>query len=276
VFLPSGPCAPARSTRVADVQATSGEGSTPLIRVAGVSVGYGQRVVLSGLTFTVARGDFLGVVGPNGIGKTTLLRALLGLLHPRSGEINWSARAAVGYMPHAGLFDFAAPLTAHEVALMGRLPRGVQPGGWRSADHAAARRALERVGAGTLGNTLYRELSAGEQQRVLLARALAGEPALLVLDEPTASMDPGGERAVVTLLKNLHALGHTTIVLVSHRLPLVLQTATTILLLSARGYLFGRAAEVLVPERLTELYGVPVRIVPVEGRDVVVVEGLDG
>jgi ABC-type Mn2+/Zn2+ transport system ATPase subunit len=242
------------------------------VRFDDVALGYGRTAVLEGLSFAVRRGDFLGIVGPNGAGKTTILRAILGLLRPLAGRIEQPRRPVIGYVPQREHIDTIIPVTAMEVALMGRAPRmgAVQRVG--PADRAAALRALDRVGVVSLGPDLFRDLSGGQQQRVLLARALASEPDLLVLDEPTNNMDLASQEAIVSLLEELNRSSGLTVLLVTHMLPVVLDSATTMLLLEQGRVLFGAADEVLREDLLGELFGVAVRLADVAGRRTLVVE----
>ncbi|MEW5725544.1 MAG: metal ABC transporter ATP-binding protein, partial [Thermodesulfobacteriota bacterium] len=168
---------------------------TPVIEVSDLWFSYNGLPVLQGVNLTVAAGDFVAVIGPNGGGKTTLIKLLVGLLRPGRGSIRiWGrgpseASPEVGYVPQDTGINRSVPVVVHSVVLMGRLRGG---GGWRrfsEADHLAAREALERVGMWEHRRRLVTELSGGQRQRVLLARALVAGPKLLCLDEPTASVD---------------------------------------------------------------------------------------
>ena len=247
--------------------------SHPLLRFSDVTLGYGETPVLRGLSFHVCRGEFLGIVGPNGSGKTTILRAILGLLRPMAGAVTWAARPILGYVPQREHVDTIMPVTAMEVALMGRAPRVGPLARLRSADREAARRALDRVGADHVARRLFRDLSGGQQQRVLLARALASEPDLLVLDEPTNGMDLASEHAIVELLADLNRDAGLTILLVTHLLPIVLNAASAILLIEDGRVLYGDADEVLQEDKLSELYRIPVRLTTVAGKRTLVVGG---
>jgi len=238
----------------------------PLVAFDDVTLGYGGVPVLRHLSFHICSGEFLGIVGPNGAGKTTVLRAILGLLTPMAGHIHFTRRPVVGYVPQREHIDTIMPVTALEVALMGRTARLgplLRPG---RADREAARRALAQAGVEDVAQRLFRDLSGGQQQRVLLARALAAEPDLLVLDEPTNGMDLAGEHAIVELLALLNRTRGLTILLVTHLLPIVLNTASTILLMEGGRILYGEAAEILQDDTLTGLYGVSVRVVAVGDR----------
>jgi len=229
--------------------------------------------VLGHLSFHICAGEFLGIVGPNGSGKTTILRAILGLIRPLSGRVARLGRPVIGYVPQRENIDTIMPVTAREVALMGRAPRLGPVDRLRPEDRRAADAALERVGVGALAPVLFRDLSGGQQQRVLIARALASDPDLLVLDEPTNGMDLASEHAIVGLLRGLNRDRGLTVLLVTHLLPIVLNAATTILLIEEGRILYGDADDVLEEEKLTRLYRLPVRVATVAGRRTLVVGG---
>jgi ABC-type Mn2+/Zn2+ transport system ATPase subunit len=233
-----------------------------LVALRGAAVGYGRRPLLTGVELSVRAGDFLGIVGPNGGGKTTVLRALLGALAPLAGRRELPAPLAVGYVPQRDLVDPIWPLTAEEVARMGRA-RLVRPGRRLGpADREAVQEALARAGVRELAGRPYRELSGGERQRTLIARALAAEPALLALDEPTNGMDPAGEEDVMELLDALNRERGLAVVMVSHRLDVVARHAAALCYVDqARGVVrTGPAGEMLAPEALAALFGRPVRL----------------
>ena len=243
----------------------------PLLRFDGVALGYGRVPVLRQLSFHVDRGEFLGLVGPNGSGKTTILRAILGLVRPLAGTIERAGAPVIGYVPQRESIDPIMPVTAHEVALMGRAPRLGALARTAARDRELAREALALTGVSDLAGRLFRDLSGGQQQRVLLARALAGEPDLLVLDEPTTGMDLASECALVDLLVSLNRGRGLTVLFVTHLLPIVLNAATAILLLESGRVLYGPASAVLRAETLSALYGIAVEVATVGGQRTLVV-----
>jgi ABC-type Mn2+/Zn2+ transport system ATPase subunit len=191
-----------------------------LLKLRDVSLGYGNRPVLEHVNLELARGEFVALLGPNGAGKTTLLRGIVGLLAPMAGRIEYDLdrRASpLGYVPQRETLDPAFPLTVFEVVLMGtyaRLPA------WRRAgahQHRVARRALDLVGLPTLADQRFADLSGGQTQRVLIARALAAEPSLLVLDEPTAGIDADATAAIMGVLSRLNREEALTVLLVTHQ-----------------------------------------------------------
>jgi ABC-type Mn2+/Zn2+ transport system ATPase subunit len=237
----------------------------------GLTFGYPHRALFHDVSFDIERGAILGIVGPNGCGKTTLLRTILGLLPPLRGTVTRANGLRVSYVPQRERLDVILPVTALDVVLMGRSARAGPLARLGPADHEAARRALAQLDADTLAHRPYRSLSGGQQQRVLLARALVGEPDLLVLDEPTAGMDLASEAGIVEFLRDLNRRQGVTILLVTHLLPLVLTLATSIMLVARGTLVQGALDDVLDEERLTALYGVPVHLGRVAGRPTLVV-----
>ena len=235
-----------------------------------VSLGYGRRIVLRDIDLDVPAGDFLGIVGPNGAGKTTLLKALLGTLRPIRGSIRMPSRGVVfGYVPQRQAVDETFPLTVREMILMGRFARiGLfrRPG---AEDHARVVRAAEHVGIENLLDRRYRVLSGGQKQRTLIARALAAEPTVLVLDEPTNGMDLPAEHAMLELVRRLHREDRLTVVMVSHLLNVVASYVSRLAIVGDGRVDLGPVADMLTSERLSALYGIAVRVHHLDGSAVV-------
>lgn len=189
-----------------------------LVTFDGATLGYGRRAVLTGLTFDIPTGDFLGLVGPNGAGKTTILRAILGSLRPLAGTVTRAPGLRFGYVPQRDQVDYNFPLEVLDVVLMGRYDRiglGRRP---TARDRERARAALDHVGIAHLANRQLGALSGGQKQRALIARALVGEPNLLILDEPTNGMDPAGIQDIRRLVRALAESEGRTVLLSSHLL----------------------------------------------------------
>lgn len=244
--------------------------SDPVLTARTLSCGY-RHAVLQGVSFEVERGEILGIVGPNGCGKTTLLRTILGLLKPLHGEVQRQAGLTISYVPQRDRIDTILPVSALDVVLMGRAARAGPFQRVHHTDRDAALRTLALLGAESLSQQLFRNLSGGQQQRVLLARALAIDTDVLVLDEPTAGMDAASEAAILEFLRNLNRNESVTILIVTHMLPLVLNLATSIMLLGTNTILHGTTDEVFREERLSEIYGVPVHLGVVAGQRTLVV-----
>lgn len=197
-----------------------------------VSIAYGTHRVLRDAYLQIDYGEFVGIAGPNGAGKTTLLKVLLGLLRPTSGEITLlghsvvktvkrEIRAKIGYLPQMTLVDPRLPISAWDVVCssrVGRLGLLQRP---KERDWTAAHEAMKHVGIHHLANRPIGHLSGGERQRVMLARALAQEPRLLLLDEPTASLDQRAQDELPEIIKQLHDDHSLTTILVSHDLELI-------------------------------------------------------
>lgn len=241
-----------------------GRSRDPALELRSVSFAFGTRRVLEDVDLRVEEGAFLGIIGPNGGGKTTLLEIALGLLQPDAGTVRVlgrppkGARGRVGYVPQHARFDHDFPISVRDLVLMGRLGRrGGRPGSWKEADRAAAGRALRQMDLEDRAGDLIGSLSGGQLQRALIARALAVEPGLLLLDEPTASVDTRVGRTVYELLGNL--AGELTVILVTHDVGVISRYVESVACLNRRLYYHG--TEELTPEMLEEAYGAPVDMV---------------
>jgi zinc/manganese transport system ATP-binding protein len=202
-------------------------GGEVVASMTSVTCGYHRQPVFRDVTLTFHAGQLTGLVGPTGSGKTTLLKALLGLVHPRHGEVcvfgkpvTRATRARIGYVPQLETFDWQFPVTAEQVVLMGAY-RGMSWLPWcRASERRAAFRLMEQLGIAECIGQHIRELSGGQQQRVFLARALLGKPQLLILDEPTVGVDLKTQHDILHLLGDLREQG-ITIVLTTHDLNAV-------------------------------------------------------
>ena len=196
------------------------------IALRDLTFGHGDRAVLENVDLEIETGSFVSVIGPNGGGKSTLLKLILGLLEPDAGTVRVlgrspdQARTRIGYMPQHQDIDPNFPITVREVVRLGRLGPGSVLGHVRGREHReAVREALETVGCAHLKDRSFSALSGGQRQLVLIARALVSGPELLLLDEPTANLDPAVEESFYRLLENLR--GQVTLMLVSHDVGLV-------------------------------------------------------
>lgn len=203
---------------------------TNVVEARHVSFAYGTNPILDDVSLDIHRGDYLGIVGPNGSGKTTLLKIMLGLLEPASGSVKlfrtdvgaFDQWPAIGYVPQKVTnFDANFPATVNEVVLMGRFGRRGLFRRVNEGDRAKARQALERVAMWSFRDRLIGDLSGGQQQRVFIARALATEPEIVFLDEPTVGVERAVRDEFYTLLETLNRELHLTVVLVTHDLESV-------------------------------------------------------
>ncbi|MBY5571749.1 ABC transporter ATP-binding protein [Rhizobium leguminosarum] len=241
-----------------------------------LAFGYGARTVGSGVTLTVAEGEVLALLGPNGAGKTTLFKTMLGLLPPQDGEVRLDAVPLAGlsrterarkiaYVPQAYVALF--PFTVRDVVLMGRAARLAPFSAPAKHDREIAAQALDRLGMTHLAMRPYTEISGGERQMALIARALAQEPQILVMDEPTASLDYGNQMRVLAHIRRLAGAG-ISVILSTHNPDHVFMVADRVALLH-EGVLaaLGTPNDVLTPERLKQLYDIDVVIGALPGSD---------
>lgn len=241
-----------------------------LVRFDRATLGYGRRVILSELTFAVPEGDFLGMVGPNGAGKTTILRAILRTLEPLRGTITHTPNIRFGYVPQRDQVDYNFPLTVVDVVLMGRYDRiglGRRPG---KRDRELACKALDHVGILDLADQPLNLLSGGQKQRTLIARALVGEPNVLVLDEPTSGMDLVSTTQILGLVRELHDRDNLTVLMVSHALNEVANYVERIALVMNGGFRIGPVDEIMTQPVLSAMYGIPVEVDSFNGHRIVV------
>jgi zinc transport system ATP-binding protein len=193
----------------------------PVVRLTDVGFAYdGGPHVLVGVDLTVERGEFVAIAGPNGGGKTTLMRLIVGLDHPTRGKVELfdgtAAGARVGYLPQRAELGIDAPITVTELATAGRAARRGVIGRLDASDRAAIDRAVERVGLDAQRRVPLSRLSGGQRQRAFIAKALAAEPELLILDEPTAGVDAAAQEALAALIDELRRALSMTVLYVSH------------------------------------------------------------
>lgn len=234
--------------------------SPPSLELHDVSVAYQKKLVLYGVDAVVPTGSLTGILGPNGAGKSTLIKAVMGILPLSTGWVRIFGGTLseegrrVGYVPQRESVDWDFPVNVMDVVLMGRYGRlgpGRRPG---KADREAAAASLEKVGMLPFARRQIGDLSGGQQQRVFLARALAQESDLYLMDEPFAGVDAATETAIVALLKELRARGKTVLV-VHHDLSTATDYYDRLMLLNMRLLACGPTREVFTPELLQKTYG---------------------
>jgi len=229
-----------------------------MLRAEGLKHRFGAVRALDDISFSVQPGQTLAVFGPNGAGKTTLLRGMLGLLPVLAGRIEYGfdRRASPpGYVPQRESLDPIFPLTVLEVVLMGTFARlrPLQPVGRRQRCLAAE--CLAQVGLEAIAAEPFWALSGGQKERILIARALAAEPRLLLLDEPTAGVDPGATVAIMDAITRLNRERGLTVVLVSHHLRIVQAVVRSVIWVDGGVAVKGTAEELLAPERIADVFG---------------------
>lgn len=238
-------------------------GEPEIVRLRNIRVNYGEVSVLEGISLSIFRHDFLGIIGPNGGGKSTLLKVILGLVKPHSGRVSVfgtspeHARRRIGYVAQRPSFDRDFPASVGDVVLMGCYGQVGLIRRYRRQDREAAAKALARVGMAENRNKQIGRLSGGEQQRVFVARALVAEPELLLLDEPTASIDPTLQSEFYELLEELKE--SLTIVMVSHDIGAISVYVDKIACLNRELYYHGDRE--ITPEILEATYKCPVQLI---------------
>jgi manganese/zinc/iron transport system ATP- binding protein len=233
---------------------------TDLVTFDRATLGYGRRAVLSDISFGIPAGDFLGLVGPNGAGKTTILRAILGSLVPMSGTVTVQPGLRFGYVPQRESVAYGFPLKVIDVVMMGRYDRiglGRRP---TADDRRRAIAALDHVGIAHLSGQQLASLSGGQKQRTLIARALVGEPNMLVLDEPTNGMDLVSTTQILGLVRELHERDKLTVLMVSHALNEVANYVDRIALVLEGAFRIGGVDDIMNEATLSAMYGIPVDV----------------
>jgi zinc transport system ATP-binding protein len=248
-------------TQTAHAEPHAAPEPAPLVEVRDVSFSFGEIPVLQNVSLDIRQDDFLAVIGPNGGGKSTLVRLILGLLRPASGSIrvlgDTPKRAAkhVGYVPQHAKFDRDFPASVRDVVAMGRLSASALGKRYSAADRAAVERVVAELELTAFVDRPLRALSGGELQRVLVARALVCEPKLLLLDEPTSSVDSRVEEAFYERLKDLNQ--RIPIVLVSHDLGFISAYVKRVACLNRR--IEVKAVSDVHAHDLEAMYGAPVK-----------------
>ncbi len=247
-----------------------------ILAVEGVDVQLSGRKILDGVTFTIAAGEFTGLIGSNGAGKTTLFRVILALQAPSAGRVlveggeHGRRRGLIGYVPQKFLLDPDVPLRARDLVGLGidahrlGLPRPSR------SRRALVEEMLHAVDAVAFADTRVGQLSGGEQQRILIAHALIARPRLLLLDEPLANLDLGSAQEVVTLLARIAREQQIAVLISAHEINPLLPVMDRIVYLASGRAVSGTTEEVVRPDVLSELYGHHVDVLHVHGRVLIV------
>jgi zinc/manganese transport system ATP-binding protein len=250
------------------------------IKIDRLNVQLGGERVLQDLSFTVQPGEFVGIIGPNGAGKTTLLRALLGMIKITSGTITGqgidnlaSGASLFGYAPQSRQIDAEIPLRAWDFVGFG-LPHRFRP--WLTKqDKKTVEKAMQATDSLQFAGKPIGKLSGGERQRLFLAQALVRNPQILLLDEPTASLDPGAQENLAAMVSHLNREQGIGVLFVSHDVNLIAKYADRILYITKGQYAIGTVKQVLQTKVLSRLYGSPVEVVRIGSKVVVSVGASD-
>ncbi len=230
--------------------------SKELLTLKNVTFAYTSEPVVDDVSLTVYEGDFIGLIGQNGSGKTTLLKLMIGLLEPNSGQIHRLARHSIGYVPQKSSGEGKNfPITCEELVLQGRVSQVGLFRMFRKRDFAKAHEALAFVGMLEKKDQILSELSGGQQQRVYIARALAAEPKLLILDEPTVGIDEASQEEFYMLLARLRKEKNFAIIIVSHDLEVVLREVTSILCMNKKLIYHGNPENFIEGNYAEQMYG---------------------
>lgn len=238
--------------------------SREVVRAERLGVSYRVGQVLEDISFLIEAGDYVGIVGPNGSGKSTLVRALIGLCTICDGSASlfgipcarFDEWGRIGYLPqNLGLYNPVFPATVAETVALGLLSRKRFPRRITRHDRETVERMLEELGVSDLKNKLIGELSGGQQQRVLLARALVNEPELLILDEPTAALDPETRERFYRLIAEINRTRGVTVLLVTHDTGAIGQHASKMLYLDKRLLFFGSFDQFCRSPEMSALFG---------------------
>jgi len=240
----------------------------PILELAGVTVRYNGRPALDAVSFRLSVGEQLAVVGPNGAGKSTLFQVIAGVTHPTAGEVMVAGHCpdghiCIAYLPQRSRVDWAFPVTVADVVMMGRFGKmGLlrRPG---RGDREQVRQCLEVVGMADLAGRQIAELSGGQQQRMFIARALAQEAELMLMDEPLTGLDIPSQEDILDILAELRQR-RVTVMVATHDLRLAAERFDRVMLLNGRLLGIGLADDVFTPEHLEEAYGEHLHMVQTE------------
>ncbi|MDQ6837835.1 MAG: ATP-binding cassette domain-containing protein [Actinomycetota bacterium] len=259
--------------------------AVPTLQVTGATMSLGGRIIWRDIGAEVGAGELVAVLGPNGVGKSTLIKAVLGLLPLTSGQIRVLGRAPgesrrqIGYLPQRRSFDPGLRVRGSDVVRLGvegaRWGMPLPGGRWISEHRRAEQRrideVIDRVGASTYAHRPIGQLSGGEQQRLLIAQALVQKPLLLLLDEPLDSLDLPNQAAVAALISAISREEGVAVVIVAHDVNPIIGYLDRVIYLGPSGTVAGPVSEVITTEQLTRLYGTPIEVLQTsDGRLVVV------
>lgn len=248
----------------------------PILELSDAELRFGERVVWHHLTLDVQPGEFIAVLGPNGTGKTSLLRALLGQYRLRAGSIRVNGHPPrtgdgdLGYIPQQKGMDRDTPMRGRDLIRLGLNGHRWGMGPLKRADRDRVEELIDAVGAREYADSPVGLLSGGEQQRLRVAQALVGQPRILLCDEPLLSLDMQHQRRVAALIDEMRRTRDTAVVFVTHEINPILPYVDRVLYLAGGHHLIGPPREVMTSESLSRLYRSPIEVVDVGGRLVIV------
>ncbi len=250
------------------------EEDAPILAVSDLSARYNGTVALAEVSFRLVGGERVAVVGPNGAGKSTLFKVIAGVLEPTRGEVRVAGHppgghVCIGYVPQRSEVDWSFPVTVFDVVMMGRYGRLGLLGRPGREDREGVRRALEVVGIADLAERQIQELSGGQQQRMFIARALAQEAILILMDEPLAGLDIPAQEQIFEVLEELRGR-EVTVMVATHDLNLAAESFDRVMLLNTHLVGIGEPGEVLTSEKLQRAYGGHLRLIETEEGKMVV------
>jgi len=237
----------------------------PIFDVRNLSLIVRGDTILQGITVQIFEGEYVAIIGPNGGGKTTFVRTLLGLQKPTRGEIliyskpleEFKAWEKIGYVPQrATLTDKNFPATAMDIVKMGRIAKKGFFAFYNTEDKKAVQEAMERMNVWQLRDRLIGELSGGQRQRVMIARALASNPSILILDEPNTGVDVASQRIFYDLLRELNKEEGLTIVFITHDIGVIVDDITKLVAINQRARICTNPNEMMRCEEMSDLYGI--------------------
>lgn len=240
-----------------------------IVNFEDVSIGYEKRSILDRkIDISIKKEEFWGIIGPNGGGKSTFLKTVLGLIPPVSGNVNYEYNPVFGYVPQFSNFDDIYPFSVKDFVAMGRYSRIPVGASIKRKDWNKIMECIERVDIRHLLNRPFRSLSGGEKQRALLARSIAGYPDILILDEPTASVDWKGEAEIMSLIASIRQESKFTVMMVSHYLDTVKKYSEKVILIDKDKniFQFGSNEELINSSNLSNLFGIDIKVENIDNR----------